>query len=699
MNTTLRLTDFFSSQLTADQKRAIARLDDFLMGDVPIFLLKGYAGTGKTFLLTGLVKYLIARQYNFRLMAPTGRAARVLQKETHAKAATIHRTIYRLEQTQELPPEDADDNVSFKHYFEIRANEDMVNTVYIVDESSMISDLENDETEFLKFGSDRLLHDLLEYVNPGSAGLQRKIIFVGDTAQLPPVGSPDSPALNADYLTTTYRLPVQEFTLTDVVRQKAGSGILSVATTLRNAIRTQKFHTFAVDDTPDDITSVRPGAFMPTFLKASGNRIDGSTIIITHSNRAALEYNREIRAHLFPQARHIMPGDKIIVVRNSYHHRRTLFNGEFGKVLKVSEQVETKVISFNIRGGGKKKITLHFRDVDLRFWEVDGSKFDVSSKIIDSLLDSPQRGLTPEEARALYVDFKMRHPKLKPNTKPFQDALLDDPYFNALQIKFGYAITCHKAQGGEWPHVLVDFDTSQGKTNEAFFRWAYTAVTRAQKHLYAINAPHFNRFSGLNISGLATAVPTNAPAADENLFANLWKQIEQALSGTEFIIENVQHLQYRERYLISGGGHHCMVDVSYKKNGRISRIDVRGNEPAVTEKIKQRMTSIVGKSTNHRKDGHTLHAFDTTQPECLQELYDKITTAVATHGIKIIGVKHNQFQEIYNFQKDDQMVRIDFFYNGKGQITSARPHQSARYAPELLEILMGILEDIRYGNR
>jgi len=691
MRTTPPLTNFFPHELTADQKHAVAMLDDFLGNEASIFLLKGYAGTGKTFLLGGLVSYLRNQGTHSRLMAPTGRAARILREKTGAEATTIHRAIYTLEKTQELPPENANDNVSFKHFFCLRTNEDFVNMVYIVDEASMISDTENEEVEFLKFGTDRLLHDLLTFVNPATAGVRRKIIFVGDPAQLPPVGSSHSPALDAAYLTAEYRLPVQEFTLTNVVRQKTESGILTAATTIRNAIRAQTFHTFTLDDRPTDITHIPPGGFLPAYLSASGDKIDGTTILITYSNRAALEYNRQIRAHFLPNRPRICPGDKIIVVRNNYNNQRTLFNGEFGKVLKVSGRVEARTIPFKTKNG-PQKVQLDFRDVVIHFWDAKGSGYDVPCKIIDSLLDSPARSLTPEETRALYVDFRVRNPHLKLQTPGFQDVLLADPYFNALQIKFGYAITCHKAQGGEWPNVLVAFNTTQGKTNEQFFRWAYTAITRAQKHLYAINPPRLTAFSTMSIAELLPG-PSKPPPMDEGIIrAEIRHQVEEVLHGTGIRINAEQHNQYCEVYTFSHNNQSCTVDIWFKKTGQVSRTIPRQNGSELADMLRERLAALTAHKPSPPSGQSAPIAPE--RPDSLRQLRQRIEAAIAPHGIKIAQVKSHNFQESYFFQKNEQLVRFDFFYNGKGQFTSVRPHSRAIHNPELLAELMNILPEV-----
>lgn len=690
MNTRL-LLDHFPKTLTADQRRALVELDDFLHDDNAIFLLKGYAGTGKTFLLGGLVSYLKKRGIHFRLMAPTGRATRILHQKTRVETATIHRTIYALERTQELPPKNENDTVSFKHHFDLRANADFANTVYLIDEASMISDQADDETEFLRFGSGQLLHDLLVHINPHSAGLRRKIIFVGDPAQLPPVGSSHSPALDAGYLAKEYRLPVQEFTLTEVVRQKADGGILAAATTIRNAIRAQTFHTITVDNHSADITHIAPGKFLPAYLAASKEKINGSTILITYSNRTALEYNRQIRAHFFPNTPQICPGDKIIVVRNSYNVQRTLFNGEFGKVLNVSDRVETKPIPLKTKAG-TIKVRLDFRDVVIRFWDTDGRGFNVPCKIIDSLLASPERSLTPEETRALYVDFRMRHPHLKPQTPDFQEALLGDPYFNALQIKFGYAITCHKAQGGEWPHVLVDFDIAQGQTNENYFRWAYTAITRAKEHLYAINAPYQTAFSTMSIAELPVERSHSPQMDEEAIRTDIRRRVETVLQGTDIHINAKQHHSYQEVYTFVHHNQHCTVDIWFKKTGQISRVLPRQKDSDLAKILIERLTALAKPKSPAPQSKSTTSS---APPDLLQQLRHRIETVIATRDIKITRVKSHNFQESYFFQKDGQLVQFDFFYNGKGQFTTIQPHRSAANYPELLSELTELLRTLR----
>jgi len=435
---------------------ALARFITPPTGDFPpsadrVFILNGYAGTGKTSLVGAMVKELQQHNVPVMLLAPTGRAAKVFAANAGHPAFTIHRKIYR---------HDLSGSSSFSA--PVPRENKFQNAIFIVDEASMIGS-ENES------GYD-LLSDLIHFVY-SSQGC--KLILMGDTAQLPPVGQSQSPAMSPDCL-RSYGLKVTRATLTDVARQAAGSGILRNASRLRRALTLPQEKLPAtlpltVDDL-DDVHAV-PTDELPDLLDTL-YRADGidDTIIITYSNLSAIQFNQAIRSIVLDREEILTVGDRLIAAKNNYHWTRRLKGFDFianGEILRVTSITSTE-----------RRFGLRFADVTLEPTEHPGLEFQ--AKINLDCLTDPAPALAPESQRLLRDSI---------GSDPVQ--MRTSPYWNALQVKYAYAVTCHKAQGGQWKNVLVDLSyippESQGHD---IYRWLYTAITRAHTTLYLINLPN-----------------------------------------------------------------------------------------------------------------------------------------------------------------------------------------------------------------
>lgn len=451
---------------TEQQREAFSRLDEFLttFRTDTCFLLKGYAGTGKTTIISALVKMLPTLQKRSVLLAPTGRAAKVMRHYSGRKALTIHKKIYRKKTAATL-------ELDFTLAENLHEN-----TLFIVDESSMISDSGE------QFFSRSLLDDLIRYVQSGENCC---LLFVGDTAQLPPVGMLESPALDPNYLEENYHLRVFHYELREVVRQQKASGILYNATKVRDDIDLEKleaslpfpqFHTKGFTD----IFRMN-GDRLLEGLHYSYDRFDiENTIVICRSNKSANLYNQHIRNQILFRDEEITGGDLVMVVRNNYYwlqqhdEKNTGFiaNGDLAKVRKV--------------GNIHDQHGFHFADISLEFVDDDELEPVVCRVLLDSLhVDAAN--MPREQQQQLYESIALDYADI-PTRKDRLEAIKKDPYYNALQIKFAYAITCHKAQGGQWPCVFVD----QGYLNDEmlnteFLRWLYTAITRATEQLFLVN--------------------------------------------------------------------------------------------------------------------------------------------------------------------------------------------------------------------
>lgn len=455
----------FAHTPTEEQLEVVRKWCDFLLSvrQEDVFLLQGYAGTGKTSLVGALVRALTALRRPVVLLAPTGRAAKVFSLHAGHTAYTIHKKIYRQKAfSAEMTNFQADVN-NHQH------------TLFIVDEASMIN---NEGIAGRMFGSGRLLDDLVHFVYAGEGC---RLMLVGDSAQLPPVGEELSPALNA-YALAGYNLEVWQATLKQVVRQENESGILWNATLLRQLISGDEMDTFPklkVAAFPD-IQTV-PGNELIERLEESYYRcgID-QTIIVTRSNRRANVFNNGIRGRILMYEDELTSGDQLIVVKNNYFWLK-----EEGKSTDFIANGDTAVVR---RFRNERSLYgFRFADVSLCFPDFDDLELDAT--ILLDTLQSEAPALTQEQQTALFNAICADYPEIH-NRSKLMEKIKEDTYFNALQVKFSYAVTCHKAQGGQWQHVFVDQGyVTRDMLSPDYFRWLYTALTRATEKVYLINWP------------------------------------------------------------------------------------------------------------------------------------------------------------------------------------------------------------------
>ena len=454
------LLNSFGFTPTDGQDTVLRHLAAFLLSikQNPTYILRGYAGTGKTTLVTTLVKTLPQLGMDYVLMAPTGRAAKVLGGYTQRYASTIHKKIY---QVQAYP----DGSLRMA-----RAQNKHKNTLFIVDEASMIG-------EEREFGTKSLLDDLLEYVFSGE---RCRLLLIGDTAQLPPVGNDDSPALEIDYLQSQFPLTIATYELTEVKRQALQSGILSNATHLRELLLEHQIQY----DLPlfnlhfDDTLRIDPEVFEEMLYNAFDAEHSNDSVIVCKSNKRANLFNQAIRSRILNIEGEIATGDKLMIVKNNYfwadgnQEISFIANGDMAEIQKISHYEEL----YGFR----------FADVELSFPDYpDAPNLDV--KIILDTLNSNNASLSEEDQKRLRQAIEADYMDI-PNKRERYRALKRNPWFNALQVKFAYALTCHKTQGGQWRNVFVDSSLNlKDKLEKDDLRWLYTAVTRAQEQLYFVN--------------------------------------------------------------------------------------------------------------------------------------------------------------------------------------------------------------------
>jgi exodeoxyribonuclease V len=445
---------------TSGQEELIAKLADFIMDDneKKAFIVKGYAGTGKTTLVSAVVKTLEHWKIKSLLLAPTGRAAKVFSSYAGKPAYTIHRKIYR----QKSSTDGFGSFVLNKNLFS--------NLVIMVDEASMIS---NSLSEDSVFGSGRLLEDLISFVKDG---VQCRLILIGDTAQLPPVGINLSPALDRTELGGNISV-AGEHVLTDIVRQSIQSGILQNATKLRNQI-TGKAFTMPVfkQEGFNDIRFV-DGNGLPELLERTYGKYGiEENIILCRSNKKANQYNSGIRKQVLFREDELEKDDLFMVVKNNYHwvtenpEIEFIANGDILRLVKVKKYEERYGFRF-----AYAMLSLIDYDIDFEAW------------VLLDTLTSESASLNSEDNKRLYLSVQEDYSHIEPRSKQYK-MVKQDPFFNALQIKYAYAITCHKAQGGQWKAVYVDQGyIPKDKIDMEYLRWLYTAVTRATDELYLVN--------------------------------------------------------------------------------------------------------------------------------------------------------------------------------------------------------------------
>jgi ATP-dependent exoDNAse (exonuclease V) alpha subunit len=460
-------TDFYSDLLkkyphapTKKQTELFNLLVNFIFdnNNRSIFLLKGYAGTGKTTTISTVVNNLWRAGKKAVLLAPTGRAAKVISGYSKRQALTIHKKIY-------FPKKQKNGSVDFV----LQPNKH-TDTLFIVDEASMIPDRPQNAKLF-ENGS--LLDDLISYVYSGH---NCKIIFIGDTAQLPPVKLTLSPALEADRLSIDYHKEVTEIELDEVMRQQENSGILANATVLRMLIDNDATHFQFNLDFPDVIRLVDGYDIQDAITMSYDNDGVEDTAFIVRSNKRANQYNQQIRTKIRGQENEISVGDYVMVVKNNYFWLKEtsaagfIANGDICEVLRIKST--------------KELYGFKFAEVEIRMVDYPDQKPFETVLLLDTLT-SESPSLSYEESNKLYEAVKEDFAHEKSKYKQLL-SIKKNPYFNALQVKFSYAMTCHKSQGGQWKRIFIEQPYLPEGISKEYLRWLYTAVTRAQEKLYLI---------------------------------------------------------------------------------------------------------------------------------------------------------------------------------------------------------------------
>lgn len=459
----------FAFEPTREQERAFEMLADFLLSELAdgLFLLRGYAGTGKTSLVGALVKTLQMLRRRVVLLAPTGRAAKVFSLYAGCPAFTIHKKIYRQKSF-------SNEQTNYVQGANLHRH-----TLFLVDEASMIA---NDGLAGTGFGTGRLLDDLIEYVYAGEGC---RLLLMGDTAQLPPVGEEESPALSVDVL-RGYGMEVWQAELTEVVRQMQCSGILWNATAVRCRMEMPLagFPRFRLEGFAD-VKRVSGEELIEALEQCYAHDGTDQTMVVTRSNKRAILYNRGIRARILGYDEELGGGDRLMVAKNNYFWTGSEEKGEEEPDMAfIANGDVATVVRFR-----RERSLYGFRFADVRLRFPDYEDTEVEATVLLDTLQAEAPALTREQSDRLFYAVWDDYPEITQKRERMKK-LKSDPYFNALQIKYAYAVTCHKAQGGQWENVFLDVGfMPEGEATTDFLRWLYTATTRATRNLYLVNWP------------------------------------------------------------------------------------------------------------------------------------------------------------------------------------------------------------------
>ena len=700
-------------ELTHQQQEALRQILDFVRsGDKSVFILKGYAGTGKTTMIKSLIPELQKLGKSVSLMAPTGRAAKVLQDKTGFAASTIHRAIYAFDKMQVVRHDEKGEMVNTNHtqehgikskgvdnlqfWFSLKnhnADEEPSKAVYIIDESSMISS-KAANNESLHFGSDVLFDDLLTFAQLSLGG---KIIFVGDPAQLPPVGDNQSVALEESYFEEK-GLGVSSYVLKEVLRQNGESAILQNAMMIRDILGTETRNNLCFNRKAGEVEDLTATEVANSFYENNPTPNIGDSIILCYTNSLAKDYNDALRRRYFPGNKGLMPGDILQVVKNNVNPGLgiAVFNGEFVRVLEVSDKVETQTAPVWTDVSGKRDsvpISLDFRDTVLQLH--DGNQ--IKCKIIDTLLSSRDPNLTHLQTIALYINFKMRHNELRNNEEAFKEALMQDPYFNALQVKYGYAITGHKSQGGEWETAYVDYSGRTGLKNDSL-RWAYTTTTRASKMLYGVNMPAITPMSGLKCNSIIKYQKPSKEAfsyADANdLYllpasaSTAQKQkclcVQNQLNLEGYLLQSITCCQYDDKYLIATPSGEVTIDCYYNGSGMYTRYCPQTKLPENEE-----LMTIL-----ENEQGMEFDINYTPSNDSFKMLFSKMQSLCDDLDITITNVVEHlqQYYVMYYLKTSGRFSQIQFYFKGNQTLTHAIPSSDLGSDDEKLQNLLNALQ-------
>lgn len=712
-------------ELTKSQLQALNFISEFIENkDKKIFILNGAAGTGKTYLIKEIVNLLLEKEKSdFKILAPTGRACSNIREKIIHDVRTIHSQIYeRSPDKEEALNQDGDEDTKiYELNFKIKKNIDSEETVYIIDECSLLSD-NYYKNEIFNFGSNKLLSDVLNYIRLNNSN--RKIILIGDDKQIQR-GKCELSSLNRDYFNKEHNIETDSFELNEIVRYKENSSILKNALKIRKSIKNNAYNEFIIDSDEIDIFKLNREN-----IKDYYHNLDKTnTVIIKYTNKDCNRTNQWVKTEILQKNVSIDVGD-ILMFHKNYFLRKTnssseypefdyINNGEVGIVKWISASPE--IINQVYGRGIPKKIRLAFRDIKIRL--SNGKEYAI--KIFENYLFSDESEINREELIGLIVrftkDYKNKYneypnPK-KIGVKKYYEAIQSDEYFNSARVKHAYSITCHKSQGSEWKNVVVDFSGFTGY-KEDFFRWSYTAITRAVEKLYIINDPKIHPYVNINwadnsncldfsinnilffnksnttkteIQELSSilSIPSNIPE-----FSELFSFLYEIFLKNKIVIDKVEHnfKGYYVRYYL-------------KKSDKITALNF-----IFDGQYKFKKPTIVKNATNDEKFAidcleyicNNNYEYDlnisisTTENIFIKSFIIYLHEKLNSKNIKILLIEHLNYIERIFFGKNKDLCIIDFYYNDNNFITSVRPEKTNSI--EIVEEVKTLINDLKNLN-
>jgi len=665
--------------LGQDQKEALQGINKFIESQDHVFVLSGGAGTGKTSILSVMMSENYEEE--FSLLAPTGRAAAIISEKTKIEAYTIHSFIYELQYITPFDEKNANDTPQ-KSFFSLRKNELSEGEIIIVDEASMISN-RGQKNENLVFGTGNLLRDLISFVKFDKG---QKIIFVGDAYQLPPVGDNKSVAMIAPLLASTYNLKVKSANLTKVYRQSEDSSVLCFANAIRSNIAKDNYSQLCLP-TSKSTKKLSGNALVDDFVVKHKQNKD-ENICIAYSNKRVCEYNSLIRRKLFPDIhKEIMPHDRLMCVRNYSFNDALLFNGEMFTIISVDSPVETKKCFLKSKTSNQA-YTFSFVDVSIQMISDKTKKYKLKLNI--TLLNSSSPQLSGEQYKALYVNSIIEIKRNNGNSYISEievyEALQYDAYYNAMQVKYAYAITCHKSQGGQWNNVYVDFQL-QNCATEASSRWAYTAVSRSSQMLCCVNLPEYDTFSKILFS------PTETVNKKSSVYFVL-QNTKNVASQLKQFLDNIIPSEYT--YTISERPYLCMVDFcvgnqstrfNFYYNGKGEMKTPACHKP--TTYSNTIMEFLMQKVKNNKSSGKNFRYL--SEISSLNNLYNKIE---GISQLSIIGIKENIDSYYVDYMFLDMLGAsfIRFHFNAKGFVSKCTPYSPKGETDTVVNNIIDVLK-------
>lgn len=493
---------------------------------------------------------------------------------------------------------------------------------------------------------------------------------------------------------------------------------------LRKSLKNGVFNQLSIDSSFPDIINVSHVDLLDVYLESCNRKINAESIVLAHSNSDVAAYNRKIRQHFFPEHPEVSAGDKVMAVSNSNAYGFFISNGDFGLVREILSPTERRQITLRRKNSETNEVeeisvSLAFKDVIIGFKDLEGTPHFFNAKILEDLLYSEHPGLTSDESKALYLDFCIRHPHLKRGSLEFKETLRSDSYFNALRLKFGYAITCHKAQGSEWNHVFVKCKTHQSQLSADYFRWLYTAITRTSKNLYLLDPPNIKIGAGIKAVNspniLSSKVSSqNTPksnhqhinASDKpmgteeddnfgipphaNFSLEVLGRVRRLLKGSDVKIQDVSQGQYLEVYFFEVNNEITRIDIGYNGKGKITRITAP-TQSDLGLRLLDILSPINGilivpETSDSDSDFTFNEAF-------LNEFHSRITPLVSERGIKINNVESMDWKQRYTFIQSGECAVIDIFYNGKNQFTKYAPVNNSCTSDTLVSEIQTVITE------